>query len=199
MEQDLKIVAEPQMNPESCKFIVDSPFIVNGPSVGFDSPDRASGSKLAETIFATGNVARVFVSGPTLTVTQIEPEDWRVMGKRIGGAIRQAIASGVPLVSNQVQEKISPPETIRQKVVEVLDRMINPAIASHGGVIELIDVRYNDVFIRMSGGCQGCAASMMTLKQGVERTLREEIPDIGAIYDTTDHAAGQNPYYSPAH
>lgn len=84
---------------------------------------------------------------------------------------------------------------MRRKIRKILDEMINPAVASHGGKIELVDVVNDKVYIKMSGGCQGCAASTMTLKQGVERTLREEIPDIEEIIDVTDHASGTNPYY----
>jgi Fe-S cluster biogenesis protein NfuA len=84
---------------------------------------------------------------------------------------------------------------MRRKIIRVLEEMINPAVASHGGKIELVDVVNDTVYIQMTGGCQGCAASSMTLKQGVERTLMEEIPDIKAIVDTTDHQAGGNPYY----
>lgn len=84
---------------------------------------------------------------------------------------------------------------MRRKIQKVLNEMINPAVASHGGRIELVDVVNDTVYIQMSGGCQGCAASSVTLKQGVERTLMEEIPDISAVVDVTDHQSGQNPYY----
>jgi Fe-S cluster biogenesis protein NfuA len=75
---------------------------------------------------------------------------------------------------------------------------INPAVAAHGGVVELIDVQRNDVFLRMGGGCQGCGMASMTLRQGVESAIRRTVPEVGAIMDTTDHAAGRNPYYASA-
>jgi Fe/S biogenesis protein NfuA len=87
---------------------------------------------------------------------------------------------------------------MRRKIQRILEEMINPAVASHGGRIELVDVVNDTVYIQMSGGCQGCAASSVTLKQGVERTLMEEIPDISAVVDVTDHQSGQNPYYQPS-
>lgn len=74
--------------------------------------------------------------------------------------------------------------------------MINPAVASHGGEVHLVDYVNNDVYLRLSGGCQGCASSSATLKNGIERLLREEFPDIRNIVDVTDHDAGDNPYYS---
>jgi Fe/S biogenesis protein NfuA len=87
---------------------------------------------------------------------------------------------------------------MRRKILKILDEMINPAVASHGGKIELVDVVNDNVYIKMSGGCQGCAASSVTLKQGVERTLKEELPDIIDVIDVTDHTGGQNPYYQPS-
>jgi len=82
-----------------------------------------------------------------------------------------------------------------ERVQAVFDELVNPRIASHGGAVELVDVEENNVSIRMSGGCQGCAASAATLRMGIERTLREEIPEIGEIHDVTDHSAGENPYF----
>ena len=66
---------------------------------------------------------------------------------------------------------------------------------SQGGII---DVKKNEVFIRMGGGCQGCGMADVTLKQGVEKSIRQAVPQIGAIMDTTDHATGRNPYYAPS-
>jgi len=50
----------------------------------------------------------------------------------------------------------------------------------------------------MGGGCQGCGMADVTLKQGVEKSIRQAVPEIGAIMDTTDHATGRNPYYAPS-
>jgi Fe/S biogenesis protein NfuA len=86
---------------------------------------------------------------------------------------------------------------LKEKVQELLDTSINPAVAGHGGYIELLDVKDNTVYLRMTGGCQGCGAADVTLKAGIERLLKEEIPEIQEILDTTDHAAGTNPYYTP--
>jgi Fe/S biogenesis protein NfuA len=84
---------------------------------------------------------------------------------------------------------------MRRQIRKILDEQINPAVAQHGGKVELVDVVNDTVYVRMSGGCQGCAASKVTLKQGVERTLLEEMPEIVAVVDVTDHTAGENPYY----
>lgn len=86
---------------------------------------------------------------------------------------------------------------LRTKIQEVIDTMINPAVAGHGGFVELIDVQDSKVYLAMGGGCQGCGAADITLKAGIERLLKEEVPEISEVLDTTDHAAGANPYYTP--
>lgn len=88
-------------------------------------------------------------------------------------------------------------QELRTKVQELIDNMINPAVAGHGGYVELIDVQDKRVYLQMGGGCQGCGAADITLKAGIERLLREELPEIEEVLDTTDHASGQNPYYTP--
>jgi Fe/S biogenesis protein NfuA len=87
---------------------------------------------------------------------------------------------------------------VRDKVQELLDTSINPAVAGHGGYIELIDVKESTVYVRMSGGCQGCGAADVTLKAGIERMIFEEVPEVTEVLDVTDHGAGQNPYYAPS-
>ncbi|MHB8380215.1 MAG: NifU family protein [Acidimicrobiales bacterium] len=81
----------------------------------------------------------------------------------------------------------------------VLDEQVNPSIASHGGRADLValDEDAKTAYIKLSGGCQGCAMSRMTLTQGIETMLREAIPELVAVLDVTDHASGVNPFYSP--
>lgn len=84
---------------------------------------------------------------------------------------------------------------LAEKVQRLFDEQVNPRIAAHGGSVELVDVAEDVIYVRMMGGCQGCAASAMTLRQGIERMVREEIPEVRDIVDLTDHDAGANPYY----
>lgn len=87
-------------------------------------------------------------------------------------------------------------DPVARAVQEVLDRQINPGVGSHGGMVTLVDVKDGTAFMRFGGGCQGCSAVDVTLKQGVETAVRTAVPAIQAIVDVTDHAAGTNPYYS---
>jgi len=103
-------------------------------------------------------------------------------------------AQAAPDKASATVAKAAPQGAIAERVREVLESQVNPAIAAHGGMISLVDVDKTDVFVQMSGGCQGCALSRMTLRQGVERMLREAVPELTAVHDVTDHSSGENPY-----
>jgi len=84
---------------------------------------------------------------------------------------------------------------LADRVQIVLDELVNPRIAAHGGAVELVDVADDTIYVRMSGGCQGCSASAATLRMGVERMVKDEVPEVREVVDLTDHEAGVNPYY----
>lgn len=86
-------------------------------------------------------------------------------------------------------------DDVAQRVQEIIDSEVNPAVASHGGNVSLVDVIDGEVVIAFGGGCQGCSAVDVTLKHGVETMIKEKVPEISAITDATDHAAGANPFY----
>lgn len=90
-------------------------------------------------------------------------------------------------------------DPVARAVQEVIDTQINPGVGSHGGVVSLVDVKEGTAYLRFGGGCQGCAAVDVTLKQGVETAIRRAVPSISAIVDATDHDAGVNPYYPHGH
>ncbi len=90
-------------------------------------------------------------------------------------------------------------DPLAQRVVAVLEEQVNPSIAAHGGRADLVAVEDASVYLRLSGGCQGCGMAKATLSQGIEVILREAIPELASIVDVTEHADGTNPYYEPAH
>lgn len=87
-------------------------------------------------------------------------------------------------------------DPVAARIHQILQDRINPGIASHGGWVNLIDYEAGRVFLQLGGGCQGCGMADVTLRQGIERILRDEVPEIVEVLDTTDHASGTNPYYS---
>lgn len=86
--------------------------------------------------------------------------------------------------------------SIAEQVQQLLEQQINPGLAAHGGFAELKGVEGTVVYVTMGGGCQGCAVSAMTLRDGIARSIQESIPEVTEVIDTTDHTAGENPFYS---
>ena len=84
---------------------------------------------------------------------------------------------------------------LAEKVQTVLESQINPAIASHGGKASLVGIEGQDVYLRLGGGCQGCGMVDVTLKDGIEKTLMEQIPEVTGVKDLTDHSIDDNAYY----
>lgn len=86
--------------------------------------------------------------------------------------------------------------TVAERVQQLIDQQINPSLASHGGFATLVGVEDDErVFITLGGGCQGCAMSRMTITQGIDRAIRDAIPEVTEIIDATDHSAGESPFY----
>jgi len=150
----------------------------------------------------------VFVDGDDLTIVVPSASVDRLRGARLEWS--EDGSGGLVLVNpnSPTPEEASPgvPADVlaagiageaAQHVVSVLDQVINPSIASHGGRADLVafDAAEGVAYLRLSGGCQGCAMSRMTLTQGIEVALRDEVPQITRVVDVTDHTGGENPYY----
>jgi Fe/S biogenesis protein NfuA len=97
-----------------------------------------------------------------------------------------------PLSGMHIELSGTPEEKVRQ----LLDGQINPALAMHGGYAALDRVEGDVAYVTMGGGCQGCAVSAMTLREGISRSIKEAIPEVSEVIDITDHALGENPYYA---
>ena len=84
---------------------------------------------------------------------------------------------------------------LEERIMELIDSTINPQIASHGGNIQVVGIDAGILYIEMLGGCQGCSASQYTLQHAVDQQIKSRFPEITQIVDTTNHEAGENPYY----
>jgi Fe-S cluster biogenesis protein NfuA len=197
LDQDIKIIGEPTTNPATCKFTVERP-VYPGGSAYFGNRATAAVSLLAKRLFEIPEVENVLIAENQITVTKSGFDAWPAVGKQVGAKIREHIRSGEPAVSEEFTRALPSEDDIRKRVQELLNTEINPAVGMHGGFVELIDVKRNAVYIKMGGGCQGCGAADVTLKQGIEKSIRSLVPEVGEILDTTDHAAGRNPYYQPS-
>jgi Fe-S cluster biogenesis protein NfuA len=196
VDKEISIVGEPTVNPAACSFTVDRPVYAGG-SAYFSNREAAEFSPLAKRIFEIPEVENILIAENQVTVTKSGFDPWPAIGKKVGEKIREHIQSNDPAVSAQFDSTMLPESELRSKVQDLLENEVNPALGNHGGFVELIDVKKNAVYLKLGGGCQGCGSAKMTLKLGIERIIRERIPEVGDILDTTDHAAGRNPYFEP--
>ncbi len=185
-------------DPDACKFTVSKTVHPGGPFF-FDNPERAAGSPLVEHLFALAGVAHVLVADNIVTVGKKASASWDDLRAEVGAVIRTQLLTGVRAILEAPQP--SPPrnrndDEIRKVVQTLLDQETNPSIAAHGGMISIVKVQDRKLYIEMSGGCQGCAASQVTLRQGFELMVRRVAPEVIDIIDATDHGAGANPFYT---
>ncbi|PSO46854.1 MAG: hypothetical protein BRC31_04050 [Actinobacteria bacterium QS_5_72_10] len=107
-------------------------------------------------------------------------------------------APSSPAVGVDLPDQASLEGELAEQIQQLLESHINPQIAQHGGRADLAGVEEQEgkVYLQLSGGCQGCGMAQVTLKQGIEQSMREALPQVTEIVDVTDHASGTNPYYS---
>lgn len=196
--------------PNAVKLKINRMLLPLGEARVYEQPQQAAEAPLAQALFALEGVTSVELESAMITVFMDEDADWDAIIEKIPPAINAHFASGEPAVKGaepapekkkfnfgfkQVESR--PREEQMQIVRDLLDSEINPAVASHGGFFTLIDVKDNNVYVKLGGGCQGCGMADVTLRQGVEQRMKEVLPEMVALIDTTDHASGNNPYYSP--
>jgi len=193
LAQEIRIRGEPTADPQKCRFVLEAEVLSRSP-VSFDKGSDTSKAPLAEKLLALPYIAGVSISGSAVTLTGDNIESWPAIGKEIGGVIREQIKSGEPAVEEEVMD-IGDADLFTQ-VDLLIKNDVNPSIASHGGIITLHSVNDGKAFVTMGGGCQGCTASSITLKQGVESYIVAKVEGVNEIVDMTDHSEGENPYYT---
>ncbi len=181
-------------DPQTMRFILEAP-IQPGRAMSFESVQQTT--PLAVALFAINGVRKLTVSGETILVTCAPGHDWQALKAPVAEAIRQVLGSAEWPLGDPADEPrpLANDASLLAAANEILDRQANPSIAKHGGRVSAESVEDGVVYLRMSGGCHGCASSSLTLRNGVERILRDALPWIREIVDVTDHATGQNPFY----
>jgi NFU1 iron-sulfur cluster scaffold homolog, mitochondrial len=185
---------------DTCKFTASRTVHPGGPFF-FENQEEAAGSPLVVRLFQLPGVVHVLVAGNVVTVGKASSAPWAGLKASIGAVIRSQLLTGIgALLESPLRAGTGSRSNakVRAAIQGLLDREVNRSIASHGGQISIVDVRDGRLLIAMSGGCQGCTASQVTLKNGFELMVRRIAPEIVEIVDTTDHAAGKKPFYPQA-
>ena len=190
---DIKIRGQPTMSPQVCKFIIDRPIIKMG-DVAYFRKGKEGKSRLPNKLFELGYITKIGIEGDTIVLTSdMKDISWTERGKVIGKVIRDFLALGVPpIVIEAIEEQ---DDEVFKEVDDLIENLVNPSVGMHGGMVKLIRVMDGKAYVTMGGGCQGCSAASVTLKQGVESMIVAKVDEINEVVDITNHDAGSNPYY----
>lgn len=194
--QEILIKAQPSPTGDQCLFRINRN-LLEGYSWFFSGFESAEGSPFAERLFSLGDVATILVHETSFTLTREDKTivDWKPLAIEVGKAVRELLAEGGVLLAPKIRAEMPTEDEIEDGIKRAIYEEVNPGVAGHGGNVTLLSVKGNTVTIKMGGGCQGCSAADLTLKQGIHTTFRKYVPKVGAIYDETDHAAGLNPFF----
>ena len=183
-----------QLDEARCRFPLARPAAGGGGVRRFRTVSDAQGVPLAEAVLAVSGIVEVVIAGQELTARKDATATWERLAPQVRYAVDAAeAAAGRP--AGGAGGGALADEQIFTFAQGLLERDINPAVAKHGGKVELIDVQGGTAVLRMLGGCHGCGMASVTLKQGIESALRQ-IPGLTGIRDVTDHASGANPYFA---
>lgn len=180
--------AEVTPNPAVMKFVANK-LIVPG-MYEFKSAEEAQDQGLAKALFTFPFVSSVFMDQNYVSVTKTEAADWNEITMELREFIREYVASGKPVVSGDPNVGIAEGDTgridkpqsddpVSQKIIEILDNYVKPAVASDGGNIlfESYEPESKTVHVILQGACSGCPSSTFTLKNGIEQMLRNMLGD----------------------
>lgn len=174
------------------RFVADHP-ITDG-TRRFTSREEAQGVPVAEAVLSVPGVLEVVLEENAVTALRSADASWDRLEEQITYAIATALHAAVA-PSTAADQNLTD-DAMYDVIERIFQRDINPAVASHGGKVELIDVEDGTVVLRMMGGCQGCGMANVTLRQGIEQALHRAVPGLKGIRDITDHASGTNPYFA---
>jgi Fe-S cluster biogenesis protein NfuA len=192
----IQIVSTP--NPEALR-IIPGVRLLEGPALEFSAADDLSQAPLAETLLAIDGVSGVMIATDFLTVRRASALlEWTLLKPEILMAVADFLHSGEPAVLGQPRDRAvdaGGAELIVDQIREVLDRYVRPAIARDGGDVKLIgfDPGTGVVRIHMGGACGGCPSATMTLKRGIEQTVKRYVPEVTRVEAGSETSAEADP------
>ncbi|MBI4126333.1 MAG: NifU family protein [Deltaproteobacteria bacterium] len=182
MESAIHISVQPTPNPNTLKFVVNTLLLEEG-TADFSSREEAAGSPLALKLFDVPSVAAVFVGLNFISVTKTPTANWNELANPLTTTIRSALVEGLGVTATTKASVASEgsDRDVEQRVRDILDREIRPAVAMDGGDITFHSYKDGIVTLHLQGACSSCPSSVLTLRMGVEHRLREMIPEVKEV------------------
>ena len=190
-EPQIKVSVEPTPNPHSMKFTLSQ----NIAEENWETEDitKAGRSPLAQKILGFPWASRVFIGSNFITINKEDWVEWEVLTEPLSQMIQEHIESKQvvlhpPILEEKQNNKIDNSSNISntdsqtvQKIKQILEAEIQPAVAMDGGFIAFAGYEKGTVFLKMQGACSGCPSSSVTLKQGIETHLKNQIPEVQQV------------------
>ena len=178
------ITYEPTPNPQTMKYHMGCQ--ISTESLHFDDPMKTERSPLAQKIFGFPWAAGVFIGADFLTITKQDWVEWDIIAEPISNLLAEHLDQGLPIVinlperpeKNDANENDSP---IVKQIKELLDSEVRPAVAMDGGDVQFYKYENHTLYLQMQGSCSGCPSATITLKEGIERRVRELIPEVKEV------------------
>ncbi len=179
MDLGFRMHAERTPNPNSIKWVLGDSLAPDGQSGHFAEPVDAEVSPLAARLFGVKGVQGVFVAANFVTVTKSDQVEWPDIAESVVGAIKEFAGSGESALGPAFEQKTSGADgEVAQRIQQILEREVRPAVAQDGGDIIFAGYQDGRVEVYLQGSCSGCPSSTLTLKMGIEERLRQDIPEI---------------------
>jgi len=178
------VYTEMTPNPETMKFVADVNLFPNNSA---DFPDEASAknSALATELFGFPFVKGVFIMNNFVTVTKTPEADWFEITPTLREFVKNYLEDGKEIISSAFKpsghaSQLSE-EDVVNKIKEMLDSYVKPAVEMDGGAIQFKSYREGKVELLLQGSCSGCPSSVITLKAGIEGLLKRMIPEVQEV------------------
>jgi Fe-S cluster biogenesis protein NfuA len=190
----VSIYAEASPNPESMKFVLNSQLLADGVSVDYPNLEAAANSPLAQELFNFDYVGRVFIAQNFVTITKTTEHQWAQLIPELRTFLKSYIEAGGPLftVDPAAEQRASQQaaatgdaseadQQISQKIIDLLDNYVRPAVEQDGGNITFKSYHEGIVTVNLQGSCSGCPSATVTLKSGIENLLKRMVPEVKEV------------------
>lgn len=188
------IYAEETPNPSSIKFVANKLLLVSGATAEYTSIAETNGAPIAKKLFEFPFVKKIFIASNFITITKHDALEWEEIRDELRVFITNYLNQGNVVVTslpkrempkdNTFKETVAvnthhnaPGNEVENKIIEVLEQYIRPAVEQDGGLITFKELKEGVVTVQMRGSCSGCPSSTMTLKAGIEALLKRLLPN----------------------
>ncbi|MDI2112042.1 NifU family protein [Commensalibacter nepenthis] len=182
------IHTEETPNVNALKFILGRTILQEHQAIEFADKESAVCAPLAQSLFDIAGIQRIFFGSDFLVVTKDHSVDWKTLKGLVVSVMIEFILMHKTMIkmdaatSENSEMKIAvEDQEIVEKIKDILDDEVRPAVARDGGDIIFHGYKDGSVYLRMQGACQGCPSSSLTLKHGVETILRRHLPDLVSV------------------